>query len=158
MAHWPITLHAAMQVVLCDEVNQTATTNVVSDQINTRRLYVQKDRGQVFPKQIFLRARKYPALFRLHGNDVIESLQKFTIVPVPPLAAARKTAKHGKPQSHSKPTNAKIRMPREKTIQAKNDARRRRQAQLAEARREEQRMGAVPWNPPATRPTMPEEL
>jgi hypothetical protein len=69
--HWPITLHQAIQVVLWDCPNRTASTDHISEQINTRRIYVQKDGGHVFPEQIILRAKNYPDLFDLVGRDTV---------------------------------------------------------------------------------------
>jgi len=62
-----LTLHEAMQIVLRDRPNKTDSTENVANEIIWRNLYKQKDGGDVFPDQIFLRARRYPKLF-----DVID--------------------------------------------------------------------------------------
>jgi hypothetical protein len=68
MPHWPIRLHDAIRIVLWDCPKRTASTQFISDQINARRLYIQKDGGPVFPEQIYLRAKNYRALFGLKGR------------------------------------------------------------------------------------------
>jgi hypothetical protein len=71
MRHWPIKLHDAIQAVLYDRPNGQATTAFTADEINRRRLYVQKNGGQVTVDQIFLRAKNYPRLFRLPDRDTV---------------------------------------------------------------------------------------
>ena len=66
-----ITLHEAMKIVLEECPNRTASTEHISHEIIERKLYTQKDGGDVFPDQIFLRARKYPHLFDLAGIPLI---------------------------------------------------------------------------------------
>jgi hypothetical protein len=74
MSHWPITLDDAIRIVLHECPERTGSTIFVSQAINERRLYVQKDGGPVFPDQIFLRARNYPDLFRVLDRTTIKSL------------------------------------------------------------------------------------
>jgi hypothetical protein len=61
-------------VALYDCPEKTASTTYVSEQINRRRLYVQRDGGEVFPAQMFLRARKYPQLFTVINRDTVWAL------------------------------------------------------------------------------------
>lgn len=61
----PGTLHEAMKVVLSEMPNLAASTRILSDKIYNRNLYRKKDGGKALPGQIFLRARKYPALFEI---------------------------------------------------------------------------------------------
>ena len=66
-----VTLHEAMQRVLADEPNQTATTQRVSEEIVRRGLYRQKSGGVAHPGQIRIRALKYSKLFKvLDGTRV----------------------------------------------------------------------------------------
>lgn len=74
MPHWPITLDDAMRIVLHECPNKTATTTFIADEINRRRLYIQKDGGPVFAEQMFLRARHYPDLFEIPEKGRITSL------------------------------------------------------------------------------------
>jgi hypothetical protein len=69
--HWPIPLHTAIQIVLWDAPARTASTQFISDQVNARRLYIQKAGGPVFPEQIFLRAKNYSKLFQFDGRETI---------------------------------------------------------------------------------------
>ena len=71
MATKRMTLHGAMQVVLEECPNRTASTEYISNEVIRRRLYTQRDGGDVFPDQIFLRARKYPHLFDLIGRTTV---------------------------------------------------------------------------------------
>lgn len=70
MAHR--TLHEAMRMVLEDCPNRTATTEQITKEVIGRKLYFQKNGGDVFPDQIFLRARKYPQLFELTGRTIVK--------------------------------------------------------------------------------------
>jgi uncharacterized protein (DUF1778 family) len=71
------TLHEAMQLVLSERPNLTATTSELSDEIERRGLYLRKDGATASAQQINARARKYPQLFevtsvgsvRLLGNS-----------------------------------------------------------------------------------------
>ena len=56
-------LHEAMAVVLLKKPNRTDSTENIANEIIERELYKQKDGGDVFPDQIFLRAKNYPKLF-----------------------------------------------------------------------------------------------
>jgi antitoxin Phd len=74
MVHWPITLDDAIRIVLHECTNNTASTAFVADEINRRRLYIQKDGGPVFPEQMFLRARRYRELFEVIDKNTIRGL------------------------------------------------------------------------------------
>ena len=58
-------LHEAMVVVLIHCEDKTASTEYVANEIINRDLYKQKDGGDVFPDQIFLRAKNYPKFFEV---------------------------------------------------------------------------------------------
>lgn len=64
-------LHEAMIAVLTHCTNRTASTAYVANEIIGRNLYKQKNGGNVFPDQMFLRARNYP--------DVFEVIDKYTV-------------------------------------------------------------------------------
>ncbi len=66
-----LTLHKAIEIVLAESPNKTASTEEISNQIIKRKLYIQKDGGNVFPDQIFLRAKNYPELFELIGRTAV---------------------------------------------------------------------------------------
>lgn len=83
-----MTLHEAMQMVLNDCPNKSATTDFISEEIAKRNLYRQKTGGVAHPAQIFLRARKYPHLFELIENKIIRlktSLDESSKVSEPKL-------------------------------------------------------------------------
>jgi len=69
-------LHEAMVVVLIHCSGKTASTEYVSNEIIKRNLYKQKDGGDVFPDQIFLRARKYPKYFDVIDKSTVGLKQK----------------------------------------------------------------------------------
>lgn len=69
----PITLSDAILIVLQDAVDRTATTADIAKAINTRRLYIQRDGGEVFPEQIYLRVRKDAAFFEVIDRNTIKS-------------------------------------------------------------------------------------
>ena len=56
-------LHEAMQIVLSDEPQMTATTTVISEKIATHGLYRQKRGGIAPASQINARAFHHPELF-----------------------------------------------------------------------------------------------
>lgn len=71
------TLHEAMQIVLSERPNLSATTSELSEEIARRGLYVRGDGASPKAQQINARARKHPDLFafvepglvRLEGNS-----------------------------------------------------------------------------------------
>jgi hypothetical protein len=68
-------LHEAMAIVLKDAPNFTATTSFLSDEIWERELYWQENGGKAFPDQMFLRARKYPAIFEVIERNTIRLIK-----------------------------------------------------------------------------------
>ena len=68
-------LHEAMALVLKDAPNYTASTTFLSDEIWERELYWQKNGSKAFPEQMFLRAREYPAIFRVIDKDTIQLIK-----------------------------------------------------------------------------------
>ena len=66
-----ITLHEALRIVLHDIPDRTASTEHISRKIIKRKLYAQQKHGNIFPEQIFLRARQHPQLFDLDGRTVV---------------------------------------------------------------------------------------
>jgi hypothetical protein len=83
MAHWPITLDDAILIALHDAPNRTASISHIAEAINKRRLYVQRGGGEVFPKQVFLRAKNDPRFFQVVDRTVVKSL----------FASTRRTSK-----------------------------------------------------------------
>lgn len=74
MSHWPITLSDAILIVLMDAPDHTASTDYIAEEINRRRLYIQKQGTPVFAEQIFLRARKDGEFFELSDRQTVKSL------------------------------------------------------------------------------------
>jgi uncharacterized protein (DUF1778 family) len=65
------TLHEAMEMVLSERPNFTATTSEVSEEIDRRGLYLRGDGASPKAQQINARARKHPDLFRFLEPGVI---------------------------------------------------------------------------------------
>ena len=67
-----LTLHEAMQLVLSERPNFTATTSELGEEIGQRGLYLRGD--GTFPKaqQINARARKYPRLFKFIEPGLVQ--------------------------------------------------------------------------------------
>jgi hypothetical protein len=59
------TLHEAMEIVLRDRPDLTATASELGEAIGQRRLYARKDGACPKARQISARARKYPELFKV---------------------------------------------------------------------------------------------
>jgi hypothetical protein len=72
------TLHQAMQIVLGERPDQTATTSELSEEIGRRGLYVRKDRAAARAQQINARARKYPQLFGIDSSGLVRLLSNST--------------------------------------------------------------------------------
>ena len=68
-------LHEAMAIVLKDAPNFTATASFLSDEIWERELYWQESGDKAFPDQMFLRARKYPAIFEIIERNTIRLIK-----------------------------------------------------------------------------------
>ena len=65
-------LHEAMQVVLLGCLNQTATTQAVSEEIESRGFYRQHSGIAATAEQISARAQNYPKLFSRAGRGSIK--------------------------------------------------------------------------------------
>ena len=66
-----ITLHEAMEIVLSECPNKTATFEHVSSEIASRKLYYRRDGDFPPPYQIGMRVRKYPHLFDIIPPDKV---------------------------------------------------------------------------------------
>jgi len=62
------TLHEAMERVLREKPNCTATAVELSEAIRQQALYARKDGASPKPQQISARARRYPELFATEGG------------------------------------------------------------------------------------------
>ncbi len=65
------TLHEAIRLVLENCDTKRASVKHICDEIVRRKLYKQRNGGDAFPDQIFLRARKYPKWFELIGRETV---------------------------------------------------------------------------------------
>jgi len=65
-------LHEAMVIVLIHCPGKTASSDFIANEIISRNLYKQRDGEDVFPKQIYLRARRYPKFFELIDNETVK--------------------------------------------------------------------------------------
>jgi antitoxin Phd len=72
------TLHEAMQVVLSERPNQTATTSELSEEIERRGLYIRKDGAAARAQQINARARKYPHLFEIDDSGRVHLVSNYS--------------------------------------------------------------------------------
>lgn len=69
------TLHEAMRKILLEQPDQTATTSLIADEIDQKRLYLRGDGHAAGKKQIGARARKYPELFAFVAPQTIKLVQ-----------------------------------------------------------------------------------
>ena len=68
------TLHQAMQIVLSERQDKTATTSELSEEIERRGLYCRKEGAAARAQQINARARKYPQLFTIDVTGLVRLL------------------------------------------------------------------------------------
>jgi len=67
-----ITLHSEMIEVLKEHGGGWMTTEEICEAVIRRGRYKKKrGKAEVFPDQIFLRARKYPQIFELQGRKKV---------------------------------------------------------------------------------------
>lgn len=64
-----ITLHEAMCIVLGEQPNRSMRYNELSNAIWNRRLYRKRNGSKATSSQIMLRAKNYPELFVIGGED-----------------------------------------------------------------------------------------
>lgn len=84
----PLTLHAAIRIVLLDRKNHTATTREISEEIRERGLYSRRGDGQAArPSQINARVRENPDMFEFIEPGVVRLLRKALTRPKSDKAA-----------------------------------------------------------------------
>ena len=166
MRHWPIKLHDAIQAVLFDRPDVQATTSFIADEINHRRLYVQKGGGPVAPDQVFLRTKNYPQLFRVIDRHTVSLLtQPVSPTPAPSQLRSINPLLPGPPgPALIQPNKRKHRGPATKRnrkverLKAKQQFLRQREQSLARQRAEERALKATHWRPSPSAPTLPDEI
>jgi hypothetical protein len=76
------TLHKAIRLVLEECKDNRASTKHICEEIIQRGLYKQRKGGDVFPDQIFLRARKYLDWFEVIDRSTISLLKKLLALTI----------------------------------------------------------------------------
>ena len=74
------TLHVAMQMVLTEQPDHTASTQFLSDVIAKRGLYSQKLGGIAHSGQIRIRAIKYPKLFEMVDRETVRLIGPLAVI------------------------------------------------------------------------------
>jgi hypothetical protein len=64
-----MTLHEAMKTILLEQMNQTMHYEALAVEIAERGLYRQKKGEIAYPKQIKARAKRYPHIFAVDGEN-----------------------------------------------------------------------------------------